>query len=210
MALDLTIGGESTDSYVTLVEYRAYITDHYAVDLTNNDDVEDEARLRRAFQILNGKWDWIGYRVDDDQVAEWPRYVQEYGGFGYGGYGGLGGYGGFGRRYRSGGFGGFGYGRYGYGGYPDIPRIRSDEIPRAIKHAQNEIAYILQQNIDLTPVIEAGTIRRSSSSAGPVSVSTEYDQVLESPRMTVVNNLINDYHNGLASSLEGTAEAIRG
>lgn len=89
----------------------------------------------------------------------------------------------------------------------DVP---TDAVPKNIKQAQMELAYLLDQGVDLTPTIEGGTVRSESVGAGPAKVSTEFDQIMEVPKVTRVNNLIRAYHYGEASSLESNSEVIRG
>jgi hypothetical protein len=74
MALDVTVGGASADSYASLAEYEAYAA---AMGLTlTGDDTSKEANLRRARLYLDRSYVWAGYRVTDTQALQWPRYVE--------------------------------------------------------------------------------------------------------------------------------------
>jgi len=71
MALDTTVAGETTDSYGTLAEYRAYAAD-MGWTLSGSDQA-DEANLRRAAQVLDRQYHWRGYRDTEFQARAWPR-----------------------------------------------------------------------------------------------------------------------------------------
>lgn len=76
MALDTTIGGASSDSYVTLVYADAY---HAAMGGTTWTGVDalKEAALRRATAWMDGRYgpEWPGYRTNGrSQALDWPRY----------------------------------------------------------------------------------------------------------------------------------------
>lgn len=78
MALDTTIGGASSDSYVTLEEYEAYITS--AIDLNFNGhghDDDHEKHLRRAAQYLRRNFRWIGTQQYQTQARAWPRLTDK-------------------------------------------------------------------------------------------------------------------------------------
>lgn len=73
MALDTTIGGAATDSYITLAEWWAYWTAR-GVDLTQHGhDAQHEANLRRACDVLKRRYSWLGFRQYETQAQAWPR-----------------------------------------------------------------------------------------------------------------------------------------
>lgn len=73
MALDTTIGGASTDSYITLAEWWAYWLAR-GVDLTQHGhDSAHEANLREAADYLKRGITWAGYRQYETQAQAWPR-----------------------------------------------------------------------------------------------------------------------------------------
>lgn len=75
MALVVTIGGATSDSYITLAEWQAYWTAR-GVDLTQvEQDAAHEADLRRAADVIDGTYDFIGMRQYQTQSRDWPRLV---------------------------------------------------------------------------------------------------------------------------------------
>lgn len=73
MALDTTIGGASSDSYVTLAEWQAY-WDARGIDLTQHGhDASHEANLRRAADVLDATYQWVGLKQYKVQARGWPR-----------------------------------------------------------------------------------------------------------------------------------------
>lgn len=75
MALITTIGGATSDSYVTLAEYQARAA-AYAWALTGTDATQ-EAQLRKAAAANDMSRAYIGYRVISTQAREWPRVATE-------------------------------------------------------------------------------------------------------------------------------------
>jgi hypothetical protein len=76
MALDVTIGGTASDSYVTLAEYEAYVTAQGLTPLSGN-DVSHEAELRRAAVVLDSTYSFIGLQQYQFQARAWPRLVRQ-------------------------------------------------------------------------------------------------------------------------------------
>ena len=71
MALNITIGGASADSYVTLAEYATYATAQgWTLSTT---DAVNEAYLRRAALSINISYAFQGYRQYQTQAMQWPR-----------------------------------------------------------------------------------------------------------------------------------------
>lgn len=72
MALDTTIGAATTDSYITLAEFRSYWSDR-GVDLSSVADATLEADLRRAVQWITQTYNFVGTRQYQYQAQSWPR-----------------------------------------------------------------------------------------------------------------------------------------
>ena len=73
MALDTTIGGTSADSYATLAEYQARAT---ALGWTlGADDAADEVNLRKAANVIDETYSFIGQKQYQFQARSWPRLV---------------------------------------------------------------------------------------------------------------------------------------
>lgn len=71
MALTETVGGASSDTYATLVEYQVRAT---AMGWTlSGADATDEAHMRRAAVALDALWTFVGYRQYEEQARDWPR-----------------------------------------------------------------------------------------------------------------------------------------
>lgn len=76
MALDTTIGGASSDSYVTAAEYAAYIVAN--IDATYSGvTATQELNLRRAAQYLRRNFRWIGTQQYQTQARAWPRLTDK-------------------------------------------------------------------------------------------------------------------------------------
>lgn len=72
MALDTTVGGASSDSYVTTGQFDTYATAMgWSVTIT-------EPALRRARLYLDRAYSWRGERVTSTQALQWPRYISGY------------------------------------------------------------------------------------------------------------------------------------
>lgn len=76
MALIVTIGGASADSYVTLAEYEAYVTAQGLTPLGGS-DASHEAELRRAAVVIDDTYSFIGIKQYQFQVRSWPRLVRQ-------------------------------------------------------------------------------------------------------------------------------------
>ena len=77
MALDTTIGGASSDSYMTLAEWQVYWLAR-GVDLTQHGhDSAHEANLRRAADWLDRQNKFIGLKQYQTQARSWPRLVSD-------------------------------------------------------------------------------------------------------------------------------------
>lgn len=73
MALDVTVGGSASDSYVTLAEWQAYWAARN-VDLTaHGHDASHEADLRRAADWIDRTYPFVGYKQYQTQARAWPR-----------------------------------------------------------------------------------------------------------------------------------------
>lgn len=72
MALDTTIGGAASDSYVTLAEYAAYSAAQ-GFTLTGTATTQ-ETNLRRAAVTIDASYQFKGYPVTREQARAWPRY----------------------------------------------------------------------------------------------------------------------------------------
>ena len=74
MALDATIGGASSNSYVLRADATAYFGDR--LDTTEWDDASN-ASMDSALVMATLRLDqeeWVGTRADEDQNLKWPRY----------------------------------------------------------------------------------------------------------------------------------------
>ncbi len=79
MALDVTIGGASADSYGTLAEYEAYVVANIKLNFNGHGHDDDhEMHLRRAAQILDREWVYHGKRQYQLQARQWPRVTTQY------------------------------------------------------------------------------------------------------------------------------------
>ena len=73
MALDTTIGGASSDSYITLAEWQDYWTAR-GVDLTaHGHDSSHEANLRQAVDWIDRNYSFDGTKQYQAQSRAWPR-----------------------------------------------------------------------------------------------------------------------------------------
>jgi len=81
MALDITVGGSSSDSYATVAEadtyHAAYGNTAWAAISTS---ALKEAALRKAAQYLDTKT-FVGIKASSTQSLEWPRYDVVIGGY---------------------------------------------------------------------------------------------------------------------------------
>ena len=153
MALDATIGGASSDSYVTLVEWQDYWLAR-GVNLTQHGhDESHEANLRRAADIMDAKYSWVGIKQYKVQARAWPRlYVPLIDGF----------------------------------------STDPDTIPKDVKSAQMELAYLIHEGADPFATIEA-LVKSETKTSGPLSKSVEYAGGKGTPRYVAVDTLLRDY-----------------
>ena len=71
MALVVTVGGTTTNSYITVAEYTAYWSSRNAT-LTGS-TAETEGRLIEAADYINRTYDFVGERQYQYQAMVWPR-----------------------------------------------------------------------------------------------------------------------------------------
>ena len=76
MALDITVSGTASDSYVTVDEYKEYAKTFLGNDRDSTDTAEIEQHLRRGVQLLDKMFYWIGYKTVDKQALEFPRIIR--------------------------------------------------------------------------------------------------------------------------------------
>lgn len=72
MPLDVTIGGETAESYVNVAYADAYFTKRLHSDLWVEGAPKENA-LATATQLLDRYMDWAGYRYNANQALGWPR-----------------------------------------------------------------------------------------------------------------------------------------
>jgi hypothetical protein len=153
MALDTTIGGATSDSYITLTEWRDY-WDARGVDLAGQ-DAAHEAQLRRAAQIIDATYDFRGVKHTAEQSLEWPRSELT-------------------RTISLTVF--------------DPYRIIPTEIPRAVKDAQAELAYLLLQGADPFATFE-GSVKREKIDV----IEVEYAGGRARPQFTAIDRILRRY-----------------
>lgn len=75
MALEVEdgTGKANADSYVTVVEYRAYAAARGIEDVEDRTDDEAEQDLRKGFDYVNSFAKWKSAPVSNDQSGEFPR-----------------------------------------------------------------------------------------------------------------------------------------
>jgi hypothetical protein len=74
MALDATVGGASSNSYVTQADATTYFGHRFdATEWTNASSDNRNIALMMATARLDQE-EYTGLRVDDDQRLKWPRY----------------------------------------------------------------------------------------------------------------------------------------
>lgn len=78
MALDTTLSGESSNSYLTLERATEILTESrlYASAWTDaaGGDADREAALRWATKLIDTYFDFEGHRIKELQSLAWPRY----------------------------------------------------------------------------------------------------------------------------------------
>ncbi len=72
MALDATVGGASTNSYVTVSEANSYFADRSHADAWE-DEENQAAALVTASQAIDWYVTWKGQRATGTQSMDWPR-----------------------------------------------------------------------------------------------------------------------------------------
>jgi len=77
-AIDATVGGASSNSYITLAEATTYFGDRLHVDAwTAANDTSRNQALLWATKVLNSRVSWKGARASSSQALDWPRaYVE--------------------------------------------------------------------------------------------------------------------------------------
>ncbi|WP_420013927.1 DnaT-like ssDNA-binding protein [Tateyamaria sp.] len=144
--MTLTIQQDSpisgADSYITLVSYQAHAAAR-GWTLTG-DDAADEVNLRKAYDGINRKWQYLGDMVEYDQVSAFPRYIYA--------------------QSRS--------SLHVYDGTRNVGLSRRyDLIPQQVKDAQAELAFVIQGGVDIFAT--AGNETASTIKIGPISISDE-------------------------------------
>jgi hypothetical protein len=141
--LDITVGGASTNSYVTVAEADTYFDARLNTEAwTTTADNRTRALLMAAQRL--DRENWLGNRVTSTQRLAWPRmYVEKVDGIGVG----------------------YGWGYGGGYGWPFGDVYSSTEIPQRIKDAQCEIALAFLDGFD-----ESGGDAMGSFTADGVSV----------------------------------------
>jgi len=82
MALDATVSGADSDSYVTEAEANVYHTNHlYSSDWTSATTDTKEKALKMATRILDEKIEWEGIRGTSTQALAWGRVGMVYDGY---------------------------------------------------------------------------------------------------------------------------------
>lgn len=174
MALDTTLSGENSDSYVTLAEYQARAD---ALGWTlHGSDAREEEDLRNAAIALDISYTWRGIIVAEFQARAWPRYTTNHSGYGYSSLGVL----------------------------RDYP-IRSDRIPREIKEAQMEMAFLIQNGATPLATVD-GVVKRKREKLDVLEEETEYFGGQGIPRYPSVDRLLRRYIVGGP----GQAAMVRG
>lgn len=75
MALDATVGGASSNSYITVAEANTYYTDHMKYDQWDSiSDADKSTALVMATMYLDQYFIWNGTRTTSTQALCWPRY----------------------------------------------------------------------------------------------------------------------------------------
>jgi len=76
MTLTVTVGGASSDSYITLAEWETYATN--AGWTTAGTDVVKEVYLRDAAKYIDRHYKWTGTSQYQTQARAWPRLTSIY------------------------------------------------------------------------------------------------------------------------------------
>ncbi len=161
MALDTTLSGENSDSYVTLAEYQARAA-ALGWNLQGSASRQEED-LRNAAIALDVSYTWRGILVKEFQARAWPRYTTHHSGYGYSSLGVL----------------------------RDYP-IRSDRIPREIKEAQMEMAFLIHNGATPLATVD-GVVKRKREKLDVLEEETEYFGGQGIPRYPSVDRLLKRY-----------------
>lgn len=73
MAVDATLGGVSSDSYISNAGADAYWLNRNNATWAAASSEEADAALREATQYLDAKYEWVGTLKSTDQALDWPR-----------------------------------------------------------------------------------------------------------------------------------------
>lgn len=84
--------------------------------------------------------------------------------------------------------------------YVDGFLIPDDEIPTAVKQAQNELAWLLHEGVDLFATVSNGPITKTKVKAGPVETETEYKGTREQSVFVAVEGMLAPYITGKKST----------
>ncbi|KQI67042.1 hypothetical protein AN189_17615 [Loktanella sp. 3ANDIMAR09] len=166
MALDTTIGGTASDSYVTFAEFQAYWTARGVNMTQHGHDTSHEANLRSAAQYLDSFYRFVGMKQYQFQARAWPRLVNQL--------------------------------------VDDWP-IDPDTIPRAIKDAQMEMAYLIHEGATPFAAID-GLVKRKREKLDVIEEETEYFGGQGKPSYPSVATLLREYITGGP----GKARMVRG
>lgn len=78
MAITVTVGGASSNSYITLAEWQTYWTARN-IDLTaHGHDDSHNANLVQAADFLDRNYSWVGTAQYQTQSMAWPRITNVY------------------------------------------------------------------------------------------------------------------------------------
>lgn len=82
MALDATVSGADSDSYVTVIDADAYHANHlYSLAWVSATAGNKEKALKMATRILDEKIEWEGIRGTSTQALAWGRVGMVYDGY---------------------------------------------------------------------------------------------------------------------------------
>ena len=74
MSIDATVGGSSSDSYVTVATADSYHTTHlYSSTWTASTINNKERSLKMATRLLDERVTWTGTKNTNEQALRWPR-----------------------------------------------------------------------------------------------------------------------------------------
>jgi hypothetical protein len=74
VALDATIGGTSSDSYITVADADTYHGNNLNVtDWTGASTADKEKALKMSTRLMDERIDWIGEKNTDTQALRYPR-----------------------------------------------------------------------------------------------------------------------------------------